>query len=263
MITIKEYLVDIYKARFFWSHLVRAELNVKYRRSFFGMLWTLLHPLLLTILLAVVFGTIFKSPFLDFAPFVYSGLIVWDFVVSSVTTGSNSIINAEAYIRQFKHPMAIYSLKQALVCSINLLIAGIGLLVWCTVMYPQNFLISICALPFSIVLLIFMSWGITTLTAFINVKFRDFQQFSLIILQAIWFVSPVYFEPKVFVAAGLTELLVYNPVTHILNLARKPLLEGCFPDVVDYIFVVGIIIVLAMVCAYQVSKEEKELVYFL
>ena len=263
MVKIINYIKDIYAARYFWLHLVKAELNAKYRRSFFGMLWTLLHPLMLTILLAVVFGTIFKSPFLDFAPFVYSGIIIWDFVVSSATTGSNSIINGEAYIRQFKHPMAIYSLKQALVCAINVLIAGIGLFSWCMIMYPEHFLISLLALPISLVILTLMSWGITTMTGFINVKYRDFQQLIVILLQAVWFISPVYFEPKVFVAAGLTELVVYNPVTHILNLIRKPLLEGTMPELIDYAFVFGIIVVLLIISIYQINKEEDDLVYFL
>lgn len=257
------YVGAIWSARYFWSHLVKADLIVKYRRSFFGMLWTLMHPLMLTILLGLVFGTIFHSPFLDFAPFVYSGLTVWDFIIASVTTGANSIINSEAYIKQVKHPLSIYTLKQALVCVCNFCIAGIGLVVWCFIMYPENILISFAALPISIILLFCISWGLTTISGFINVKFRDFQQFIIIIMQAIWFVSPVYFEPKIFIAAGLEELVVYNPITHILNLVRKPLMEGCFPDALDYAFVVIIIMVLAIISIKKIKKEEKELIYFL
>lgn len=263
MIKIREYIINIYKARYFWLHLVKSELMFKYRRSFFGMLWTLLHPLLLTTLLAIVFGAIFHSPFLQFAPFVYSGITVWDFLIASVMTGSNCIINAEAYIRQFKHPLAIYSLKQALVCTINFMIAGFGLLIWCSVMYPEHILISLIALPISLVFYVVLSWSITTLVAFVNVKFRDFQQFIVIIMQAIWFVSPVYFEPKIFVAAGLTDLIVYNPVTHILNLVRKPLMEGCFPDMMDYLFVIGMILILGILSVNKIKKDEKELIYFL
>ncbi len=260
---INNYLCNIWKARYFWLHLVKADLTVKYRRSFFGMLWTLLHPLMLTTLLAVVFGMIFRSPFLQFAPFVYSGITVWDLVTSSVFFGSSCIINGEAYIKQFKHPLAIYSLKQALVCLINFLIASVGMVIWCWVMYPGNILVSICALPVSIVFLFFLSWGLTTITGFINVKFRDFSQFLVIIMQAIWFVSPVYFEPKVFVSAGLTSLLIYNPVTHILDLVRKPLLEGIFPSLLDYLFVFVITVFLFIISWKRIKKEEDELIYYL
>ena len=263
MFKIKNYLVNIWKARYFWSHLVKADLKVKYRRSFFGMLWTLLHPLMLTTLLAVVFGMIFKSPFLQFAPFVYSGITVWDLVTSSVFAGSNCIINGEAYIKQFKHPLAIYSLKQALVCLINFIIASIGMILWCWVMYPEHIIVSIVALPISTVFLFLLSWGLTTVTGFVNVKFRDFQQFVVIIMQAIWFVSPVYFEPKVFVSAGLTKLLVYNPVTHILDIVRKPLLEGRFPDLIDYVFVFVSACLLLFVSWRRIQKDENELIYYL
>jgi lipopolysaccharide transport system permease protein len=82
-------------------------------------------------------------------------------------------------------------------------------------------------------------------------------------MQAIWFVSPVYFEPKVFVSAGLTSLLIYNPVTHILDLVRKPLLEGIFPSLLDYLFVFVITVFLFIISWKRIKKEEDELIYYL
>lgn len=260
---MNNYFYGIWKSRYFWIELVKADLRIKYRRSTLGMVWTLLHPLLLTCLLGVVFGAIFKSPFANFAPFVYSGLITWDFIISAVTTGTNCIINAEAYIRQFKHPLAIYTLKQALVVLINYLVAGVGLLLWCWVMYPANILISILALPISIVFLFLIAWPLTTFSGFINTKFRDFQQLIIIVLQALWFVSPVYFEPKIFIQAGLPGLVEYNPVTHILNLIRKPLIDGVFPSVVDYGYVLVVILVITAFSIIKIINEENDMIFYL
>ena len=263
MFSINNYLRGIYDARYFWLHLVRADLVFKYRRSFFGLLWTLLQPLLLTILFGIVYGAIFHSPFLQFAPFVYSGMIIWDYVIQSFMTGSFCMINAASYIMQVNHPVAIYSIKQALVCTANFAIAAIGLLIWCFAMYPDHILISLISLPIALIFYIALSWGIATISSLITIKFRDFNQFLALILQAIWFVSPVYFEPKVFIAGGLPGLVYYNPVTHLLNLVRKPLLEGCFPSSSDFIFCIALILFFGIIAVYKLKKEESDLIFYL
>lgn len=260
---MKDYIYGIWKSRFFWLHLVKAELRVKYRRSILGMAWSFLHPLLLTFLLAIVFGTIFNSSFFDLAPFIYSGLIMWEFITGSIVQGSSSIINAEAYIGQFKHPLSIYTLKQSLVVLVNFMIAGIGLMIWCWIKEPSTIIPTIMALPFSLVFLFFLSWSLATVAGFINTKYRDFQQLLVLILQAIYFVSPVYFEPKIFINAGLPGLVEYNPVTHILNLVRAPLMLGQFPSIADYLYTLGVITVMVMVSSYKIRKEEKELIFYL
>lgn len=260
---MKKYLLGIWTSRFFWYHLIQAELRIKYRRSSLGMAWTLLHPILLTCLLAVVFGTIFKSPFLDFAPYVYSGLIFWDFFSGSMVQGASSIINAEAYIRQFSHPLAIYSLKQSLVVLINFLIAAIGLVIWCWVRKPETIIPSILSLPFSILLLFFISWSLGTVSGFINTKFRDFQQLLVIVLQAIYFISPVYFEPKLFIQAGLPGLVDYNPIAHLLKLIREPLMSAKMPVMENYMYTIGVIVVFTAISIYRIKKEEKEMIFYL
>lgn len=261
--SVRKYFRDIWVSRYFWYHLVLSELRIKYRRSALGMIWTFLHPILLTCLLAVVFGTIFKSPFLEFAPYVYSGLIFWEFLTGSFVQGSSSIINAEAYVRQVSHPLSIYTLKQSLVVLINFLIAAIGLVIWCWVRNPGTILPTIFSLPTTIVFLFMLSWSISTVSAFVNTKFRDFQQLLMIVLQAVYFISPIYFETKLFVNAGLPGLVDHNPISHMLSLIRAPLMYGDFPTLENYGYVLGVIIILGAISIYKIMKEEKEMIFYL
>lgn len=257
------YLQKIWVARYFWYHLMLSDLRIKYRRSSLGMAWSFLHPLILTLMLAVIFGAIFKAPFLEFAPFVYSGLVLWELFVSSFTAGAQCFINAEAYIKQFNHPLAIYSLKQTLVNLTTFSIGFIGVLLWCFIVYPENILITIVCLPVSLLISFLLMWSITTISGFINTKYRDFQQLMVIIMQAIWFVSPIYFEPKIFINAGLPGLVNYNPVTHLLNLFRKPMIEGVVPTIDDFGYSVAILIFFVVIAIRKIKKEEKNLIFYL
>ena len=79
----KNYINDLFDARYFWGHLALADLRSKYRRSHIGILWAMLQPLAFTLLLSFVMGRIFKTPVLDYIPYVFSGLIIWEFITAS------------------------------------------------------------------------------------------------------------------------------------------------------------------------------------
>jgi lipopolysaccharide transport system permease protein len=258
-----KYIKRIYNARYFWWSLVKAELRNKYRRSALGLLWSLLYPLLLTLLMVFVFGSIFKTDVLDLMPYIYTGFIIWDAISGSFIYGSSSIISSEAYIKQFSHPLAIYSLKQSLVLTINTLISGIGVFVWCGFFKPQNIPLMLATIPVSILLIFLLSWSITTFSGIINTKFRDYQQMIGLIVQALWFISPVYFETKIYLNADIGFLIYYNPIARILNMVRAPFLYGTLPTVVDYIYVIGTIFVFTAIDLFLIKKNEKELIFYI
>lgn len=257
------YFKRIYSVRYFWWSLVNAELRNKYRRSSLGLLWSLLYPFMITLLLVYVFGSIFKQSVMDLIPYIYTGFIIWDVISGSFLYGSSSIISAEAYIKQFSHPLAIYSLKQTLVLIINALISGIGVFAWCAIVKPQNIPIMLMSLPATILLLFLLSWSVTTFSGIINTKFRDYQQMISLVVQALWFISPVYFETKVFLNANLGHLVYYNPIARILNLVRAPFLYGTFPSMVDYLYVIGTIAVAFIIDVILIKTSEKELIFYI
>lgn len=257
------YFKQIYKARYFWWSLVKADLRNKYRRSVLGLFWSLLYPLLFTMLMVFIFGSIFKTDILDLIPYIYSGFIIWDAISGSFIYGSSSIIGAEPYIKQFSHPLAIYSLKQTLVLIINTLISGIGVFVWCGILKPQNILYILITLPINVILLFLFSWSITTFSSIINTKFRDFQQMIGLIVQALWFISPVYFEKKVYINANIEFLIYYNPIARILDMVRAPFLNGTFPTITDYMYVIGTVGVFFVIDILLLKKNEKELIFYI
>ena len=262
-VDLREYGRKIWAARYFWYVLVTLELKWKFRRSRLGWLWAFLMPLMLTILLCVVMGAIFRLPFKEFAPFVFSGIIVWELLVSSLVGGCGSVLASEIYIKQQNHPLSIYSLKATLVNMLSFFIAFWGLVAWQLWYNPQNVLIGLASMPVTSVLLFLLGWPMATITGFVQVKFRDFQQVLTLFLQAVWYVSPVFLEPKIFKAAGLGYLVDYNPITHVLNLVRKPWLEGVFPDAVDFLYVGVWILVAFLLAIWKIKTEEREMIYYL
>lgn len=263
LIRCKNYLQNIYDSRFFWTHLTLADLRTKYRRSLLGILWAMLQPLALALLLSFVMGNIFKVSILEYIPFIFSGLIVWEFISSSTIAGCNAFVNAEIYIKQYTHPLAIYPLRHVLSALITLSLALFGLLILIALWKPENLQMTPIVFFLAIPLLLLWAWPLAIIVAFIGTAFRDFQQLIIIFLQAIWYISPVLFQPNIFYQAHLNFLVDNNPIYHLLNLFRAPLLEGHFPEISSYLYVLLTAAVLWIMAGIVLFKKERKLIFYL
>ena len=259
---MRDYFKKIWAARYFWLHLARAELKYKFRGSRLGLLWTMINPLILMLMITLIFGNLFDIPMADFAPYVFSGIIIWQFLQGTAVSGCNSLLVSEAYIKQFPHPMPIYPLKTTLVELATFIIAIQGLYIWMLFSNPANLWLTILTLPITVICLALLGWPIAILTSSINLKYRDFAQILVITMQLVWYISPVFFKPDMFRARELVALLEYNPITHILNLVRAPLLYGTLPSLVDFAYVFGCIIILSALAIGHMRRVERTLVYY-
>ncbi len=262
MNTIFTYFLGIWKARYFWTHLAFSDLRSRWRRSFFGIFWTIIQPLGLTVLISFVFGKIFNTPIREYAPYILSGIIVWDFICQCCINGSLCFVQADAYIKQCKHPLAIYSLRTTLVNLIILGFASTSLFLWILFLFPENFGLSWISLLMAPIIFILIGWPIATVLAYFGTIYRDIPHALGLVLQAFWFISPIYFEEKVF-RKGLEFLITYNPIYHLLQIVRAPLLHGQFPTVANYAYCFGTALFLIILCLLVGARKERKIIFYL
>jgi lipopolysaccharide transport system permease protein len=260
---LNAYVKGIWDARYFWTHLALADLRSRWRRSYLGILWTMIQPLGITLLLAFVLSRLFKTDIAEYAVYILSGIIVWDFIAFCSTSGALSYVQADAYIKQYRHPLAIYPLRTVLSAILVLLLASVPLFVWALVVLPQHFgapwLATLSIYP----ILGLLAWPLATLLAYLGARFRDLPHALTLVLQALWFVSPVYFEAKMFRNGGLDALVDYNPVYHVLQLLRAPLLEGKWPTASNYLFSVVLILTLFFFAWLVGRVAERKVIFYL
>jgi len=226
-------------------------------------LWTIIQPLGMTLLLSIVFSKIFHSDIRLYAPYILSGMIVWEFVTASSMGGALAFVQADAYIKQCTHPLAIYTLRTVCTNIIVLGLASLTLVVWVLVVMPQNFgwpwLAALSIFP----ILVLIVWPLATLLAYIATRFRDLPHALGLIFQAMWFVSPIYFESKTFRGGSLHGLVDYNPIYHLLEIVRAPLLHGQWPTATNYLFCIVTGAVLVVVAALMGIRSEKRVIFYL
>lgn len=257
------YFSRVWDARYFWVHLALADLRARWRRSFFGVIWSILQPLGLTLLITLVFSRLFNSNIVTYAPYILSGIIVWEYISANTVAGALSFVQADAYIKQCSHPLAIYTLRTVLASTCVLALASVSLFAWVMVVLPHNFgwcwLATLTLFP----VLGLIAWPLATLLSYASTRFRDIPHALGLVMQSLWFVSPVYFEAKMFRSGGLDALVDYNPVYHVLQLLRAPLLDGQWPTLQNYLFSFATAACFSVAALLIGARVERKVIFYL
>lgn len=229
--------------------LTSKEIKLKYRRSYLGMLWSLLNPLMIMIVMTIVFSTLFSRNIDNFPVYLLTGKLVFDFNAQCTRTSMGSIVSGASLIRKIYIPKYIFPLAQSLASFVNLFFSLIALvIVMIATRAPFHPSLFLFWLP--LVYLFIFSTGLGMLLAAINVFFRDTNHLYGVILTAWTYFTPIFY-PADIIPDNFYFLLKFNPLHHMVKMLRLIVMDGTLPTVkmnmicalsAIFMLVVGIIV---------------------
>ena len=97
---------DLLGTRELLSALLGRELAGKYKGSFLGLGWTLVRPLVMLFIYAVVVGQFLGAArnVEQFAIFIFVGLLFWNLILESISAGSISMTVNGALLKKVWFP---------------------------------------------------------------------------------------------------------------------------------------------------------------
>lgn len=259
-----DYVSRIWQLRYFWMALVRVDLRRCYRHSVLGLGWSLLLPLSMTIVLCTVFATLFNVEIRTFGPYLLAGLTVWNFITGVMGQGCQSFLQGEAYIRQHPAPLAIYPLRTTLGAGVHLisgLVVVLGLM-WC-LNGVANIGPVLVSLPPTLVLLFGLAWSLAVCTGILNVLFQDVQHLIQVLLQVVFYLTPIMYPAKVLRDRGLDWLIAWNPLSAFLELIRAPMVEAQFPTLGAYGIALATVACTGGLACLLLAKFERRMIFYL
>ena len=122
------YVGDLLAYRHLAFSLVGSDLRSRFRRSQVGILWAIIQPLAFSMMIALVWGSVFNTDsYWQFAVYVFSGMIVWEYFTSVVSVSQDALINAEGYLKQTRVPFFIFQVRTPLTSMVVFLLGVVGL----------------------------------------------------------------------------------------------------------------------------------------
>lgn len=223
-------LVLAWRQRALLRAFVAREISSRYAGSIGGMLWALVHPLVLLALYALVFGAIFRVRFPEleqhpFVIFVAAGLWPWLAFQESVQRGAQAVLNNTALVKRvaFEHELVVY----AAVLATFLVHAG-GFALVLLVLALMGYGIHLAALPWTLlilVLLMLFSAACALVLCAIQVFVRDVDHLLTHLMSLLFFATPILY-PISLVPPWLRTAMEFNPMVHFVEPLRSGLLFG-------------------------------------
>ena len=229
-----------------------------YAGSYLGIIWSLLEPLLSTIVLTIVFGTLLGRGGRDFPLYVLCGKLLYSFFSSSTKSAAKTIRVNAPMIKKVYIPKYLYPLSSII---FNYVITGISLLVliplciYCR-QYPSLHMLY-AFFPF--VVLFILTYGCGMILATIAVFFRDVEYLWDVLLTLILYSSAIMYYPEKLMKSGYYWILKYNPLFCVITNFRDAMMGQ--PMEWNYLLTALIIgIGLSLVGTYVFYKKQDEFI---
>lgn len=217
-------LGEIWTFRELIAILAMRDIKVRYKQTALGIAWSVIQPLFLMIIFSLLFGRLAKIPSdgVPYPVFVFSGLLIWNFFSTGVTSCSNSLVGSSAMISKVYFPRIAIPLASTGVSLIDFFIAAAVLLI-IMVLYSVPPTWQLLLVPFFAIGVYLSVLGIGLWLSAITVTYRDFRFIVPFMMQIWMYITPVIY-PVSFIPENFRWLIYLNPVMGWVSGARSAFL---------------------------------------
>jgi len=211
-------LLDVFRRRYLLSLIVRKEVQIRYRGSVLGWMWSYVKPLVQFAVFYVAIGVFLgMNGRVDYFPiYLLAGITVVTFFNEAFSNGTRSLVDNAALIKKIYLPREMFPVASMMIAAVNTLPQIVVVIVIALFFGWAPSLLQVAAILLGLLIVAMLATGLGLLFGAINVTFRDAQSFvEIIVMCAVW-ASPVMYQWEM-VAEAVPDWLftVYrlNPIT--------------------------------------------------
>lgn len=263
MTAIKNIWANFKGYRFLLKELIKRDFKVKYQRSSLGVLWSILYPLLMMAVMAVVFSNIFKAnmPGVSYLAYLLTGLILFNFFSEATNQAMPSIVGNMSLINKVYIPKYIFPLSKCLFAGINFLITLIPLY-GVILLTGTGLNIYHLLLPYCFICLLIFSIGVGFFLSCISVFLRDmFYIYGIIIL--IWtYLTPIMYSITI-LPNIVQKFMQLNPLFQYVDFAREIILYSRIPALSSWILCLVYAVLTLLFGIWIFRKNQDKFIYYI
>ena len=214
---------------FFIRQLVRINILRDFKRSYIGLLWLFILPIISVIIWILLNGAGIIEPGetkIPYPAFVLLSTSIWGFFVEVYRSTSNIFKNHGNMIIMTRFPHEVLVIERVVVqlirFSIPFLVNIIVLLV-----YGIEFTWLALLFPLTLIPLLILGVAIGLIVSMLRIIAVDVASLIDHAINFLMFLTPVVYAPQVKIG-WLADAIRINPMTYLIGFSRDVLLEGAF-----------------------------------
>ena len=214
-------LAALWSRRELLGRLIVSDIRIKYKGSALGFVWSLLAPALTLTLYFLVFSVLLKNGVPNFALYLFSGLIVWNFFLNATTSATGVIVERAPLVKKVAFPREILPLANVGSAIVYFFSQLTVLVIFMALTGHAPDWPWLPLLPVAFAALILFTAGVAMVVSALTVYLRDVKHLMEVALMVWFFATPIVYSYENSVAAplhrhGLATLYFLNPVSLIV-----------------------------------------------
>lgn len=259
--------VELWRHRALIWQFSRREIQGRYRGTVLGLAWSFVTPLAMLAMYTAVFGGVFHARWpgfgdegmpglLAFAVAMFAGSVAFTVFSEPVGRAAGLIVGMPNYVKKVVFPLEVLPVVLMITALFHALVAFLLVLVgatWLLGHVPW----TVVLLPVVIIPMVLMALGGTWFTAALGVYLRDVGQGVTVVLQILFFATPVIYSPQTFNKPWQRWLMYANPLTHCVEIVRDVVVLGVAPSRLEMVvaFASGLLVAQVGYAWFMLTKR--------
>lgn len=204
--------------------LTSREVKRRYARSYLGIVWSVLNPLLTMAVMSLIFSTMFRRAIANYPIYLMTGQIIWGMFSSATNAAMGALVENKNLLLKVKLPKQIFVLAKIYTALVNFGYTCVAYLVM-LLLFRIQLTWTALLLPAVVVLLLLFSLGVGYLLSIVFVFFADIRYLYSVLL-TLWMYLSAIFYPVSNLSPEMRQVVELNPVYIAIAIARDCMLYG-------------------------------------
>ena len=235
-------LGTFYRKRWLLGYFIHRQVTRSYRRSYLGLVWAILGPLVWVFFLALIFSNVIGikdravegDPTLNFGLFLYCGLLPFLTFSEALNKGINSIRSNSGLVQKVVFPLEILPFTNAIASMVDK-VFGFGALLIMLLLFGRTLHPTLLYMPVIVVLQMIFILGLTYIMAVLGTFLPDVAEVMRPVIRGMFFVTPILWPPDR-LPDSLSWIEDYNPLAYLVNAYRDLILNGTLPGALSTLY---------------------------
>lgn len=253
-------LLKLYKKyQFVFTELVKRDFKKKYKRSFLGVLWSMLAPLFTLLVINFVFGHFFGRTQEYYTIYLFSGWLIFQYY-SEATNGAMSSLMANANIfSKVKVPKYMFLFSRVTSSSINFFLVLLVYFVF-VIAYGLPITWKFILLLFPIACMFLLILGVGLILSALFVFFRDVQYLYSVFTTALMYFTPIFYTVDIMGARA--QVFYLNPLYLYVTYFRNIVIYGTIPSLGYHVYTLLYSLLFFVIGCWMYKKYNYKFLYY-
>lgn len=215
------------KNQFLFEELIKRDFKQKYKRTVFGMAWSVLSPLMQLLVMRLVFTNFFGHRIAHYTTYLFCGNLVYSYFNEATHGGMNSLMANAGIFTKVNVPKYLFLLSRNLSSIINFALTLFVFFVFVAI-DGISFSFRFFVLIYPIVCILVFNIGVGLILSALFVFFRDISYLYDIFTQLLMYMSAIFYTVDGY-STNVQRLFLCNPVYCYIKYFRIVVIEGNIP----------------------------------